>query len=373
MSTRARTPLERDPEAFRNLFRQLTQEFIQPEIEKRRSRGELPDEFRIRKCLILFGSLLNPQVLFNDEAKWTVGIVPDFSENPTVGMDVNYSEIKDIHTVLRPLQNGSSASFAYLYHTMSGYSILLDIIPHEITPEQDTERWKLKVAPQIIEIIKDGISERIILSYNHEKLKQIGLWLAPALLPYPCSKILELLEKSKPDAARLCLLQYCTCALIEKMVREWFCVSVFNARRVLFEEVLWAHINGKYHLSIHALLPQIEGLISDFLHSIPSTKKPPFPPKPKIEKFRDTLLALVKEKSLFGEGIKSSIDFMLEVLLKGFANWLDPVHETLFPIRNAVMHGKYEDSLYTEENSAKLFLALDTLNNYMKLYTKLSA
>lgn len=372
MSTRARSPLERDPEAFRNLFRQLTQEFIQPEIEKRRSRGELPDEFRVRKCLILLGSLLNPLVLFNEEANWTVGIFPNFSGTPTVGMNVNYYEIKDIHTVQRPLQNGDSASFAYLYHTMSGYSILLDIIPHEITPEQDAERWELEVAPQIIEIIKESISERIILSYSHEKLKQIGLWLAPALLPYPCSKILEFLEKSNPDAARLCLLQYCTPALIEKMVQEWFCVSVFDTRKVLFEEVFWAHNSGKYHLSIHALLPQIEGLISDFLHSVPGIKKPPSSPKPKLEKFRDTLLALVREKSLFGEGIKSSIDFMLEVLLKSFANWFDPVHETPFPIRNAVMHGRYENSLYTEENSVKLFLAIDTINNYMKLYTKLS-
>jgi hypothetical protein len=59
--------------------------------------------------------------------------------------------------------------------------------------------------------------------------------------------------------------------------------------------------------------------------------------------------------------IDSVISFITEgPVLATFKKWFDKVDE-VFPNRNVVQHGRYEDSLYTEMNSLRLFLLLDTI------------
>lgn len=371
MKTRDRSPLERNPEAFKNLFSQINETWIQPEILRRKQNGTLDNDFRIKKCKILLGNLLAPTILFNKEAGWLAQIEPDLNKNPIIGMDISLlHDVKDIKAVDRPLCNGLPTSFIYLTRTMSGYSIIVDIIPDGLTLEEEQARWDEEAAPLIIETLKNSISEVLISGFDHSKLKKIGLWLAPALVPYPLAKILKLLENDNSEAARNWLVQHCTSAFLEERIRDWYSISAYGTRRTLFEAALEAHREKKYQLSIHAIIPQVEGVISDFLHSLPDSQAVPFWPVPKIIRFKDVLLAAMQRNYLYVESVKSSVEFMIEVMLQGFTKWFGPVHENQFPMRHAVVHGKYDDSVYSEENSIKLFLILDTLHNYMKLYSQ---
>ena len=47
-------------------------------------------------------------------------------------------------------------------------------------------------------------------------------------------------------------------------------------------------------------------------------------------------------------------------VLETLGSWLERIDEA-FPHRHVVEHGKYEEALFTEENSIKLFLLLDTV------------
>jgi len=47
-------------------------------------------------------------------------------------------------------------------------------------------------------------------------------------------------------------------------------------------------------------------------------------------------------------------------VLRTFDKWSVAI-DNLFPNRHVVEHGKYDDSIFTEENSIKLFLLLDTI------------
>lgn len=371
MNTRIRSPLERSSEAFANLFRQLDQVWIQPELARRRQAGTIPVDFKIKKCMVYLGSLMNPSVFFNEEFGWQVYIVPDFKGEPVIGMNMHYSEIKDIESVQRPLLNGKPTSFIYLSHSMSGYSIIADIIPEGITESEEETRWKNKVTPIIIDSIKETISERLIMHYNHTNLRRIGLWLVPSLFPYPLSKIFDLLSHEKIDDAQQLLTQHCNGPFLEHLASEWLSVPAYRTRQGLLESALWAHREKHYDLSIHATLPHVEGIISDFLHSQLPSNMVPFRPDSKIKKFKDVLLGAMSRKSLYAESVRSSVDFMLDVMLEDFKKWFDPVHQRQFPMRHPVMHGRYDSSLYSEENSVKLFLMLDTLHSYMSLYSQL--
>lgn len=361
------------PEAFRNLFQQLNQVFIQPEIERRREAGSLAEDFKIKKCMIFLGSLMRPTVLFNEEFGWMAEVEPDFDGEPTVGMDVHYREIKKINSITRPLQDGRPASFAYLSHSLSGYTLLLDIIPEELSPEEDNQRWNEHVAPMVIERITQDITERIIQHYDHTKLRQIGLWLAPSLFPYPLSKILHLLEANDQDSAKMALQASCTNDYVQRLVSDWSTVSAHRTRSALFEAALDAHCRRSFYLSIHALLPQVEGVISDFLYAQLPAADVPFRADSKIKKYKDLLLGALQRHRLYAESIKSSADFMLDVMLQDFKKWFDPVHGGQFPMRHPLMHGRFDDALYSEGNSVKLFLMLDTLHSYMSFYSKLEA
>jgi hypothetical protein len=49
-------------------------------------------------------------------------------------------------------------------------------------------------------------------------------------------------------------------------------------------------------------------------------------------------------------------------VLSTFKDWQMKIDNS-FPNRNAIEHGKYDDSFFTEENSIKLFLLLDTIHS----------
>jgi hypothetical protein len=192
------------------------------------------------------------------------------------------------------------------------------------------------------------------------QLQKIGLWAAPSLLPYPISKIAKQLEEGKTIQATETLLAYCTPEYIEELSTKWWTITQFKERKKLIQQAIEAHKERKYELSIHAMLPQIEGIITDWVYTQLPEKEVPFRPESKTKKFRDLVLKRATTYS-YERIVESTINFILGgPVLKTFKRWVEQIN-TAFPNRHAVEHGKYDPALFTEENSLKLFLLVDTL------------
>jgi hypothetical protein len=56
-----------DDDFQKRIWEQIHKIWIEPEVEKRRSKGLITDEFKIRECRILFPKDESPKVEFNDE------------------------------------------------------------------------------------------------------------------------------------------------------------------------------------------------------------------------------------------------------------------------------------------------------------------
>lgn len=193
------------------------------------------------------------------------------------------------------------------------------------------------------------------------QLQRIGLWAAPALLPYPISKIAKQLEDGDTEEAKVTLLEYCTTEFIEKLSVKWWTIEQFKTRKNLIQDALYAHKKGKYRLSIHALLPQLEGIITDWIYTRLPENDIPWRQESKTKKFRDLVLDQPPTTFTYKRIVESAVDFIVSgPVLKTFEKWVDQIDQA-FPNRNVVEHGRYDDSLFIEENSVKLFLLIDTI------------
>jgi len=344
--------------------------YIEPEIARRKQAFMLPENFKISRCLIKFQKEqgLNPIVEFNDEVKWIAHIqfVPGITL--TSGQDVYAHQIKKIAAVSLPEINGERVAFIYLFFDGIGYRIVYDFTPHvpdEKLSKEDKGKVDLSLSIEIADSLQADLTEKIIkIIYSHskEKLQDIGLWVAPALLPYPLSKIINQLAENDIQGARGTLVETCTHQFLERISSKWWNVKQFNSRKKLIMEVLDSHKNGKYISSIHTLLPQIEGIITDRVYEkLPSGQDRPYREESKIKKFQyleistDTLSTYT-----YKQITHSAIEFMLGKSALGDFNWDNKVDGT-FPNRHVVAHGNYEEELYSEENSIKVFLLLDTI------------
>ncbi len=55
------------------------------------------------------------------------------------------------------------------------------------------------------------------------------------------------------------------CAHLKVAIDEWRSNPLFNTRITIIEDAFWAHKQGKFTLSIPTLIPQIEGIMSDYV------------------------------------------------------------------------------------------------------------
>ena len=85
-------------------------------------------------------------------------------------------------------------------------------------------------------------------------------------MPYPLSRIVFELEKDNIDGARSTLLSYCTPEFFSKISVNWWSVEDLVSQ-ALIESAMFVHKDGKYTLSIPALLPQIEGIVTDWIYN----------------------------------------------------------------------------------------------------------
>jgi hypothetical protein len=162
------------------------------------------------------------------------------------------------------------------------------------------------------------------------------------------------LEERNKDGASATLRAYCTPQWIKQLSCKWWTVEEFEVRKPLIDEALQAHLEGKYALSIHALLPQVEGIVSDYISTRLPESEMPWRQESKTRKLRDLVLDKPPSSYTYQRIVQSAIDFIVDgPVLKTFERWFREIDEA-FPGRNSVEHGRYDPSLFTEENFLKL-------------------
>lgn len=353
-----------DEKGVQNLFNQVHNLWIEPEISRRKQKANLPENFKIFRCLIRLPKDRPPIVEFNNEIEWVASVKKAPGTSFEKGQLIYLHEIQKIEAVSPPEVNGQRVAFIFLYLTGDAYQIIFDFTPNapkETISKEEEETWHFGniIAGSLQAIL---IEKTIRIHDNVQTLLQkIGLWAAPALLPYPISKIARQLKQGDTEGASTTLLAYCTSEYIEKLSSKWWTIEQIKIRKKLIQDALRAHKEGQYTLSIHALLPQIEGIITDWIYTRLPENEIPWRQESKTKKFRDLVLHNPPTTFTYRRIVESAVDFIVGgPVLKTFKRWVDQIDQA-FPNRHVVQHGKYNDLLFTEENSTKLFLLIDTI------------
>jgi len=362
-----------DEEGTRSFFNNIFELWIDPEIQLRKQAGRMPQDFKIVRCLIRLPGDRPPIVEFNEEIGWIASVKTAPGTYFEKGQPVYLYEIQRIAAVRPPEVNGKRVAFIYFFWTGHEYQILFDFtpnVPEGLVSKREKDEWQL--GKIIAESLQALLTERTVSIHQtmRTELQKIGLWAAPALLPYPMSKILRQLHEGDAGGARTTFVNYCSPDFIEKLSYKWWTIEQLRERRNLIQDAITAHKEGKYELSVHALLPHIEGIITDWVYTKLPEEDIPWRQETKTRKFRDLILEKPPTTITYQRIVESTVDFIVGgPVLKTFKRWVDQIDRT-FPNRHVVQHGRYDPSLFTEENSAKLFLLIDTIYQIISAQSK---
>jgi hypothetical protein len=136
---------------------------------------------------------------------------------------------------------------------------------------------------------------------------------------------------------------------LHSMLDSWSEQVFIRPRIKILKEVVTAHIEGRFELSIPALLPQIEGIIADIKeHAGRMNFKD-------VKKYAE---ALFSGNTRFNQVGKV---FFISILYENF-EWQDPIP---FFSRNAILHGA-DTNYASAANSLRLILIFDQLQSSVK-------
>ena len=350
-----------DEAGVQTFVQELNRLWIGPEIEKRTREGKLPHDFKLWRCLIRLPKGQSPIVEFNHEIHWEARVKVSDGREFQVGEVTFLDDMEKIEGVKPPMVNGVPVAFVFAWWCGHNFSIIFDFTPNhaDFVPEPPDAEWKF--SQPIASMLQETLIELAIQLHDTVQgdLQKIGLWAAPALLPYPLARIASLVRQGDEVAARQLLVKYCTPAWISEQAAGWWAVPQFQDRKKLIEQALAAQASGHFCLTIPALMPHLEGIITDWAHTrIPDVK---WRQDTKTKQFRDLVLGQPLATFTYKRVVESTMGFILTgPVLSTFKGWYDSF-DTCFANRNVVEHGKYDDRLFTEENSIKLFLMLDTI------------
>jgi len=356
-------------------FQNWHNQWIEPELKRRFGAAGIPSDFKIRQCLIKLPKDSKAIVEFNNEFGWDV-------ENPTLangkqleeffttGKPVHLHELLDIGTLQPPTVEGERIAFMYLYWNGLSYNIYSDFLP--LQPDYDSNDEKFRFDGRAIaNHLKTILFELAVggAKLAKDKLHQIGLWIPTSLLHYPLAKIVERIGNGEFEQARQVLIEHCGKPFITNLASTWRPITVFKERMPFFEDALGLHTQNRYHGTISILVGQIEGLLTDWMLHVGHYKTDDRRSlKDKLKDFRTCLNQIPDLLWTYRESRDSMLDFLDgEPWLQTFENWNAQIN-TSFPSRNVVQHGKYERDVFTEENSIKMFLMLDTICQFMMFY-----
>lgn len=358
-------------------YDQIYNTWIKPELEKRKVEGLIEKDFRFTKCLITFHKKSEPIVKFNREATFKVLMNVSLKESKNKGDPINIEEANDIADVELPKEDGERIPFIYLqfngsYSEGALYDIIFDFTPnHSLTNAEQKQSSEI-TRTSLVKLFRKELREKIIryIVQYKDLLIQNGFWVIPTLLPSPLNKIIVAIRNNNVSEAKELFLNHCSNEFLDGLIKNWWELKEFSDRREVIEEAFFCHNTGKFITAISTLLPHLEGIITEFGHSLSTSI--PFRQESKTKKVRDLLSEISLATYEFQSVLYFTFSFLIDgPMLETFNDWFQKVNVD-FPNRHAVGHGKYIKELYTQENSIKIFLLLDTIYWIIKEYTNIN-
>lgn len=332
---------------------------MKPELS-RRFGDNIPADFKIHRCLVRLPKGNTPIVAFNEE----FGFVAEakFSEGGEIGVgdDVHLHHIEKLSRVQPISLDEKRVPFVLLLSQDGLWTMMFDFAPTD-EPLDSPTPWPF--SQSIADYLENRMAAyAVALSPDQlQRLRDAGLWPVPSLLPYPLSHINKHLADGDPNAAAAVLLRHCTTDFLKQLLSKWNSIEEFAGRERLFREAIDAHARGQYALSIYSVLPQLEGIMTDWLHRESGLNDIKFRQESKTGQFLQVITAKAKLTPTGAKVVNGTIEFIMNgPVLQTFKNWNDPISDA-FPGRNPLSHGKYDEDLLSESNSIKVFLLLDTL------------
>lgn len=353
-----------------SVLAEIDKYIVQPELAKRFAPSAPPDRVSIREVLIKLPPGRDPIVQFNSEIKWGASVTLAPNVEAPVGHELQLYEFEKVHAFKPPKYDGKFVSFIYIFWAGGSYNVSIDVRPSVrgfddssiefVLGEEIVNHLKYKLIEALAELCQSGRSQ----------LAEIGLWPILSLMPYPISEMLNRIRQGMLDEARELLVDFVDAEFIkESLLDTWNIIGAFDARRPLFEEALQCHAEGMYLASISTLVGHIEGTISDWLLDVlPSGNDLKRGINSKLEQFQEILEKIPHIEYAHKLALDEALEFLREgQLLQKFVRWNDTI-DSSFPARHAIQHGKFVSEIFTQENSVKLFLMLDTICYCMIFY-----
>lgn len=357
-----------DEEASNNLFNNIMKMWVNPELDRRLNEERIHAR-DISRCLILLPNGQKPIVQFNEEGRLDA-VARIALKNFEYGSIMYLHDIVEILHIRPPKLDRKRVAFVYMILVDMQWYVFFDFSPDhsDYATERDDKNWSM--GKDIAKAENLRLQERIIKGYAEQmkQLERIGLWSVPSLFPYPMSLILHKLSENDEKGALAALISHCNLKYLESLTSTWFNIEPFLRRKRLIENALFSHTNGKWDLCIHTLMPHVEGIMSEWLESGPLKQKGlPKHQKDIAQKFSDIAKAN-KGNFTYKHLAESSTNFIMGPVLTKIEKW-KKLYGPVFPNRHVVGHGAYDETLYSEENSIKVILLLDTIYYLIKQNT----
>ncbi len=199
-----------------------------------------------------------------------------------------------------------------------------------------------------------------------EAFKSAGWTIAPSMNNEIKEKVVLLHQQNKTRYVSQAILGYYHKNNFEKLkntVTTWENNPLFSSRMHIFKAALEAHCNGNYTLSVPALLPQIEGILNEYVKVNNLTAK-----LGKIEKVYNAVIGDLDEHPLSSWAIANTLLYQFQTNTFTFTNFeveFKKSSNNRKTTRHTVLHGiatNYDKPV----NSLKAFALLDALSSLQK-------
>ena len=350
-----------DEEGRERAWSQFYKLFIEPELEKR-STIAWSD---IHKVLIKIPKDKEPIVEFNNEVQFLYELDDPVARN--AGDTLGYHEIREIKEIFPPKVDNRSVAFIYAWRTRDRIYFAFDFSPNWPDFDEDTHKLgaalRYRLECEALELVIAPVLQ------SEAKLLEIGMSIFPALIPYPLNAVVKHQIEGETNKALRIMEEHCDLDFIKEQIANWYSVYMFEERRELIDEALQAHSSGLYHVTINALIGQIEGIITDWLHRN-SEANTPWRAESKFKEFQRLMESVIPVETVEAVILQSVSRFLIspDTILQTFSEWNNPALNADSVSRHVIQHGKYVPKYYAKANSIKMFLVIDSISWCIQCY-----
>lgn len=338
---------------------ELARHYIEPEAERLFSSRRVSNDFKIRQALVLLPHDSKPTVQFNEQISWKMQMDTSAFK---IGQPIFLHEMRKVTGVGFPEVNGKKVAYIFMYFTGAKYSLLFDFSPNS-QPEESIPDFGYPGDKVLTSYYNLFFSEMALKSLPKEKiesLKSAGLFITPAIMPYPFTVFCE--PSCDAEQFLSTMHEYFSCTRLQDMANSWAETPGWVERADLINEAIENIADERYASAIALLVPQLEGTLRDAVHLLYEDDSRMSPQKAfelLSDKMGEECLSELTNNYLssFSEFFNQKSGLFLS-----FKKWTDDLSDG-FISRHAVSHGKHTPSMYTKDNCLRLFLILATIHD----------